>query len=191
MKLQFPSTNKMKSQNGIDKRQSEKEWNNHRRRRRRRRKRERENILHMWSAHLWDFHPQTPTKTLQTHPHPPQSSNSKKDFQQSFYLKFPISILSNLVDQKVILLYLEALSKYLRLSTGRVCAQFDHFKSPRMALIANWEEASVWMSQVSSGISWMSIRFAKSIYGGNSLDLAKILLNLARSHHISSNKDQI
>ena len=129
-------------------------------------------------------------KDIATPPPLPQVLIQKRN-QQSFYLKFPISILSNLVDQKVILLYLEALSKYLRLSTGRVCAQSDHFKSPRMALVANREEASVWMSQVSSGISWMSIRFAKSIYGGNSLDLAKILLSLARSHHISSNKDQI
>ena len=129
-------------------------------------------------------------KDIANPPPLPQVLIQKRN-QQSFYLKFPISILSNLVDQKVILLYLEALSKYLRLSTGRVCAQSDHFKSPRMALVANREEASVWMSQVSSGISWMSIRFAKSIYGGNSLDLAKILLSLARSHHISSNKDQI
>ena len=45
MKLQFPSTNKMKSQNGIDKRQSEKECEIMIEEEEE--KRERENILHM------------------------------------------------------------------------------------------------------------------------------------------------
>ena len=184
MKLQFPSTNKMglirdkvrKSEIIIEEEEEEEKGKGR--------------IYYICDQHTGET---SIRKHQQRHCKPPPLPQVliQKRNQQSFYLKFPISILSNLVDQKVILLYLEALSKYLRLSTGRVCAQFDHFKSPRMALVADREEASVWMSQVSSGISWMSIRFAKSIYGGNSLDLAKILLNLARSHHISSNKDQI